>query len=120
MIKVYVAGLYSRNEKGEEAGGIEVLQNIERGTRISVELMLGGYAVFCPWLDHQFAFYQPNMDKQCYMDNSMAWLEVSDAVLVISGAGMGGGVDREIKRATELNIPVYYHIFALNQAQYVG
>jgi len=106
-MRVCVIGHYSTNSKGDQAGVIEVLQNIERGTRISAKLMAEGYNVYCPWLDHQFAFHEPDMDVQRYRDNSMAWLEVSDAVLIISGCGLGGGVDTEINRANELGIPVY-------------
>jgi hypothetical protein len=40
----------------------------------------------------------------------MAWLEVSDAVMVISGDGLGGGVDAEIARARVLGIPVLWSI----------
>lgn len=107
-MRVYVAGLYSRNEFGERADTIETLQNIQRGISVSAKLMADGYDVFSPWLDHQFAFYEPDMPKVRYQENSMAWLEVSDCVLVISGRGLSGGVDREIKRANELGIPVYY------------
>ena len=112
-MRVYVAGIYSVAPTGEKAGVIDVLKNIERGTRISAKLMAEGYNVFCPWLDHQFAFHEPDMDVQRYKDNSMAWLEVSDAVLVISGRGLGGGVDAEIDRAEELGIPVFYSVEGL-------
>ncbi len=106
-MRVYVAGNYSINEDGKKASAIEMLENIRQGTTISAYLMSEGYNVFCPWLDYQYAFYRKMPDKR-YKDNSMAWLEVSDAMLVISGQGLGGGVDTEIERASELGIPVFY------------
>ena len=113
-MRVFVAGLYSVDEHGEKAGVIEVLRNIERGTRISASLIKEGYDVFCPWLDHMFAFYEPDIGVPDYKRNSMAWLEVSDVVLVISGDGVSSGVEAEIKRAYELDIPVYFDIYQLN------
>lgn len=119
-VRVYVAGQYSRNRNGEKAGVLDVLRNIQRGTKVSAKLLSLGYAVFCPWLDHQFAFFEPDMNVQRYKDNSMAWLEVSDCVLVISGKGMGGGVDAEIERANKLGIPVYEAAFDLYTAFPLG
>ncbi len=118
MIKVYVAGQYSRTENGEQAGVLGVLQNISYGTSMCANLLSLGYAVFCPWCDHQFAFYEPGMSHQVYYDNSMAWLEVSDVIFVISGQGMGGGVDAEIKRAEELGIPVVHKHLSVLLAVY--
>jgi hypothetical protein len=117
-MRVYVAGQYSRNPKGEKAGVVDVLRNIERGTRISVDLLNEGYAVFCPWLDHQFAFYDPDLTEKQYKENSMEWLEASDCVYVISGRGMGGGVDAEIEKAKRLGIPVFESIDEMNDWRY--
>ena len=105
-MKIYIAGQYSTDSEGAPAGVMDVLKNIERGTRISAKLMRRGYNVFCPWLDHQFSFYEPKMDVQRYRENSMAWLAVSDCVVVISGRGLGGGVDAEIEKAEQLGILV--------------
>jgi len=109
-MRVFVAGLYSRDKNGKEANTIRTLQNIWFGTKMSARLMARGYDVFCPWLDHQFAFYEPQMLKEHYQRNSLAWLEVSDALVVLSGRGMNTGVDREIKKAEELGIPIYYSV----------
>ena len=105
-MRIYIAGRYSTDSKGKQAGVMDVLKNIQRGTRISARLMSRGYNVYCPWLDHQFSFYEPEMDVKRYRENSMAWLEVSDCVVVISGRGFGGGVDAEIEKAKQLGIPV--------------
>ena len=108
MVKIYCAGLYSKNSKGEKANVIEVLENIKAGITVCNRLLSLGYAVFCPWLDFQYGlcgYYK--IAKEQYKASSMAWLEVSDAMLVISGAGLWGGVDDEIKRAVVLDIPAY-------------
>ncbi len=113
-MRVYIAGLYSRNAQGEKADVMEVLTNINDGLAMASILLLQGYNVFCPHLDHQYMFQGWIIPEQRFKDNSMAWLEVSDCVLVISGQGLGGGVDAEIARAEELGIPVYCSLEEFN------
>ena len=109
MKRVYVAGLYSRTADGGKANVIQVLDNIRAGQAASLKVLRMGFAVFCPWLDYQFHLLDDKpISVELYKANSMAWVEVSDYVLVISGAGIGGGVDAEIKRAEELGIPVCF------------
>jgi len=116
MKRIYIAGLYSRNEKGNVAGVIDVLNNMRHGITVATTLMNYGFYVFCPWLDFQLGL-NAHIEKEVYQANSMAWLEISDAVLVISGVGLGSGVDREIDRACVLNIPVFYSIEGLIAAR---
>ena len=108
MKRVYVAGLYARNDDGSLADLIGVLQNIRTGQAASLKVLRAGMAPYCPWLDYQFSLLDDvPIPKKAYQANSMAWLEVSDAVWVISGECTGHGVDREIACAEELDIPVY-------------
>jgi len=104
MKRIYVAGAYS-------AGNIlEILANIKKGQDMAAYLIAHGYAVFCPFLDFQLALtvYGNDLTKEKYQANSKAFVEVCDAVLVLHGWENSGGTKREIKRATELGIPVYY------------
>ena len=111
MKRVYVAGLYSRNQDGSVADVIDVLRNIRNGQKAALEIWRKGYAPFCPWLDYQFSLIDDKpIPKKMYYIYSMAWLEVSDVVVAISGVGIGGGVDAEIKRANEIGIPIFYSI----------
>ena len=48
------------------------------------------------------------LDVEAYYRYSMAWLEVSDAVFVLPNSENSKGTQAEIKRAEELNIPVYH------------
>jgi len=108
-LKVYVAGEYSADNV------ISVLKNIGRGESFCTMLFKMGFAPFCPWHDAQYAkhlWYQ-EPSKQEFYDASLAWLSVSDAMLVISGQGKGGGVDAEIAFAKERDIPVFYSTDAL-------
>lgn len=106
--RVYVAGLYSRNPDGSQANIVQALGNMRRGQMACLQVWRAGFAPFCPWQDYQYSLLddQP-ITKEMYQTLSMRWLEVSDAVLVISGEGIGSGVDREIARAMELGIPIF-------------
>ena len=105
MKRIYVAGAYSADNV------LEVLHNIRKGIRASVEVMLAGYAPFSPWLDYQFVLMlqeHEELSVQQFYDYSMAWLEASDAVLVLPDSENSEGTQAEILRANELDIPVFY------------
>lgn len=107
--RVYVAGSYSADNV------ITVLNNIHKGTKVSVELLKKGYIPFCPWLDYQFQFYDMTLTVEDYYRYSIGWLEVSDVLLVLPNAENSRGTQNEIKRAKELNIPIVYSIKQLQQ-----
>ena len=108
MRRVYVAGLISRNTAGTKADVLEFLDNVRAGATACIEVIHNGMAAFCPFFDYQYNLMDnAPLTREMFYKNSVAWLEVSDAVLVISGEGIGSGVDREIKRAKELNIPIF-------------
>lgn len=104
MKRVYVAGPYS----GPNI--IECLQNIGRGEAMCAELFRRGLYPFCPWHDKDYVLRNWDTDftvSQFYR-YSMAWLEVSDAVLVLANSDHSKGTQAEIARAKELGIPVYW------------
>jgi hypothetical protein len=108
-MRVYVAGPYSANNV------IEVLENIRRGQRASVEILLAGHEPFCPWLDYQFQFLLregEHLTVKDYYRYSIAWLEVSDAMVILGGWKHSKGTLAEIKRAEELNITIYHGVEA--------
>lgn len=106
IYRIYVAGPYSANNV------LDVLKNIGRGEKVCAELFSLGFAPFCPWHDASYVTDRPDDDftVQMFYDFSIAWLEVSDAVLVLDGSDNSNGTQAEIKIAKELNIPVFYSI----------
>lgn len=108
--RVYVAGAYSATDV------ISVLNNMREGMRLSTQVFLLGYAPFCPWLDHHFQFMlrpDEHLSVKDYYDYSIAWLEASDAMVLVPGWEKSTGTLNEIKRAEELGIPIYYDLMEL-------
>lgn len=106
MKRIYIAGAYSSDNV------IGVLDNIRKGIRASVEIMLMGYAPFCPWLDYQFQLMLKDneiLTVQDYYNYSLAWLKVSDALLVLPGYEKSNGTLKEIEFAIQNNIPIFFN-----------
>ncbi len=106
MEKVYVAGEYSADNV------LDVLKNIGKGREVCCHLFMIGFAPFCPWHDASYVISNPHVkhSKHKFYKVSIEWLKCSDAILVISGKGKGGGVDKEIAIAEQLGIPIFYKI----------
>jgi len=110
MKRVYIAGAYNADNV------VSVLDNMRRGMRAATEVLLKGYAPFVPWFDYHFNL----MLRECeellltdFYDYSIAWLEVSDAVLALPSCGGSNGAQMELERAEELGIPVFYSLLDL-------
>jgi len=106
MKKIYIAGAI----QGKDL--LESLNNIRKGIKLSVEVLKANFAPFSPFIDFQYSFIEPiTIDE--YYAYSMAWLEVSDALLLVPGYENSKGTQAEIKRAHELGIPVFTSLTAL-------
>lgn len=111
MKRVYVAGMYSSDNV------LQILDNIRIGMRKSLEVLLRGYAPFVPWFDFHFQLMLRDNEKltvQDYYDYSIAWLKVSDAIMVLPYSENSVGTQAEIKTAREHNIPIVYSIDELD------
>ena len=89
----------------------EYLNNIRRGIRASTHLIIQGFAVFSPFIDFSYwltLYPGEAITEDMIKAHSMAWLEVSHAVLVLPKWENSIGTIKEIKRAEELGMPVFY------------
>jgi len=101
-MRVYVAGAYSADNV------IDVLNNIREGIKASAKLLKLGHEPFCPFLDYQFQFFEPELEVEDYYRYSIAWLEVSQAMIVLPDYEESKGTLNEIWTAKELEIPTFY------------
>ena len=107
MKRVYVAGPYSADDISD------VFENIRKGMRMGVEVFLAGYSPYVPWHDfhHNLMLRDgESLSVDDYYEMSMAWLVVSDAMLVLPGWQKSKGTIAEITRAVELDIPIFYSL----------
>lgn len=111
MKRIYVSGAYSANNV------LDVLKNIGRGEKACAELFALGYAPFCPWHDKSYVTDNPDgvFTVEQFYRFSMAWLEVSDAMLVLPGYEESKGTLAEIEFAENNEIPVYFNLGTLMQ-----
>ncbi|RLJ04023.1 MAG: hypothetical protein DRP08_02570 [Candidatus Aenigmatarchaeota archaeon] len=112
MNRIYIAGAYSADNV------ITVLNNMRKGMRLATKVLLLGYAPFCPWLDFHFQLMlreNETLSVDDYYRYSIAWLTVSDAVLLVKGWQNSTGTRREKKIAAKLRIPILYNIEELGK-----
>ena len=109
MKRIYVAGPYSADNV------LDVLRNIGRGQKMCAKLFYLGFSPFCPWHDKTYTIDNPeaNTISDEFYNHSMAWLKVSEGVLVLPNYQKSKGTLAEIKQAKELNIPVFYSVEGL-------
>ena len=106
-MRVYVAGAYSSDSV------IGVLNNMNKGIRLSTQLLLKGFSPFCPWLDYQFQLSLREGEEltvKDYYRYSCEWLKVSSAVLLVPGWENSKGTQDEIELAKFLSIPIFESI----------
>ena len=109
MKRIYVAGAYSATDI------IKVQGNMRRGLELSIKVLQAGFAPFCPWLDFQFGLLD-EITLQQYYDYSLAWLEVSDALLVVQkGWQESKGTLNEIEVAEALGLPIFHDFYEMVQ-----
>jgi len=109
--KVYVAGKLTDSP-------IQYLENCKVMERMAAYLMIKGFDPFCPSLD-RLLFMQLQwpeaISEERIKEYSMNWLEQCDAVIVLANWETSKGTIAEIKRAGELNIPVFFSFKALKE-----
>ncbi len=99
--KIYIAGALNTDS-------IDYIKNLHRMIKYAEEVRKKGFSVFAPGLDFLIGLQCGNLEYDDYFNNSQPWLEVSDAMFVVPGWEKSKGTKREIQRAKEKNIPVYY------------
>lgn len=100
--RIYVAGPYSADKI------LQVFKNMSHGIDMSTKFMTLGEAPFSPFIDFHFALNNPNLTVPEFYAYSMSWLDVSDYIYVLKGWETSVGTKKEIEKAEQLNIPIFY------------
>jgi len=115
-IRVYVAGALSHKpgtsaEEDAERGPTKVvtdyIQNLAKMCQVSAKLREEGFFPYMPGMDILLGLVAGTWEEDMYREIGMAYLEVCEAVYVLN---ITWGVNREIERAEEFNIPVFYSL----------
>jgi len=109
-LRVYIAGALSSKEKDKRNPSkvvTDYIMNVSRMCRIAGIVRKAGHYPYVPALDLLIGVVDGGFIEEDYRGIGMAFLEVCDAVLVISKSY---GVEQEIARAKELGIPVFYKL----------
>ncbi len=112
MKRIYVAGAYSADNV------IDILDNMRRGMKLAKDVLLAGYAPFCPWMDFHYSLMLDEGERlvvEDYYEYSIAWLEVSDGMILVPGWENSKGTVAEIDKANAFAIPVFSSIKQLNR-----
>ncbi len=110
MKRIYIAGAYSADNV------ITVLDNMRKGMKLATKVLLLGYSPFCPWMDYHFQLMLEEgetLTVEDYYKYSIAWLEVSDALLLVPGWRGSKGTQVEVKIADKLNLPIFFDLDSL-------
>jgi hypothetical protein len=112
MRKIYIAGPLGPKSIRKDCStlAIEYLLNVRDFLVAANECIKKGWAPFCPALDFMYFVALPpgaTIDEQTVKDVSMAWLEASDAILLINKWTLSEGACAEADRAIDLGLEVY-------------
>ena len=107
-MRIYVAGQLSNKRGTDKRTTTKVvtdyIQNVHKLCQAASRLRRRGHYPYLPGLDLLLGLVVGDWEEDEYRELGMEFLEVCDAVLVISWSS---GVDAEVRMARDLNIPVY-------------
>jgi len=113
--RIFISGpITPRGRRGDCDGhpAVEYIFNIKDMILAANQLARKGWAPFCPGLDFlNFLLSAPEdqLLKRIWSID-LAWLEVSDAVLMMPGWEESSGACKEYATAIGLHLPVYHSI----------
>jgi len=109
-MRVYIAGALSSKEVTDRNPSkvvTDYISNVSEMCKQASVIRRAGHFPFVPALDFLLGAVNGDWDEDDYRDIGMSFLEVCDAMVVIS---LSSGVRREAERANDLEIPVYYGV----------
>lgn len=111
-MKVYVAGPIGAKNNAKSPL-LESLDNIRKGIRASVKVLLAGHIPFCPFLDHLFWSQlkgNEQITERMIKNYSLEWLKCCDAMIVLPGWQESQGTLDEMVVAKREGITIYHGV----------
>ncbi len=105
MRRVYLAGPFRASTPWE------IAQNVNRAAALALDAWRAGFAVFCPHLNT--AQFQGSAPDSTWLQGDLAWLEVSDALLLTPDWSRSQGARAEVEFARARGIPIFYDLQGL-------
>ena len=109
-MRIYIAGPMSPKGIRSDNGAIEYALNVRDMVRVATELIKLGHAPFCPGLDFLYfigASYDKEPTEVEIKAQSLEWLEVADAILMIGEWPQSEGAVVEFEYARLNKIKIY-------------
>lgn len=119
----YIAGPMTPygNRPDTQNAAIEYLLNIRDMVQVAIGLIAKGYAPYCPALDYQYflslTYGGDTITEDAIKSISMAFLEVSDIIVLLPGWEASEGCQAEFSRAAELGMPSFYGVRSVPDAK---
>jgi len=113
MKRVFISGPITPRGKRKDTNhpAIEYILNCRDMIVVSNELMKKGWATYCPALDFlNFLLAGLDLPVEKIFENDLAWVDVSDAVLMVGLWQLSDGSMAECERALNKGIKVYFDI----------
>jgi len=115
MHRIFISGPITPRGRRTDCDGhpaVEYIFNVRDMVLISNALMVKGWAPYCPGTD--FFNFLLSTGKQQLIKKvfavDLAWLEASDAILMMPGWETSPGSCGEYSRAVELEMPIFYSV----------
>jgi len=108
-MRVYIAGALTSKENTDRTPSqvvTDYIKNVGIMCMVAGRLIKKGYDPYVPGVDFLVGVVHGGIEEDEYRSTGMAFMEVCDAVLVISDSY---GVRQEVERANKLHIPVFYN-----------
>jgi hypothetical protein len=112
MKRIFISGPITprgRRDDCDRHPAVEYIFNIRDMILVANRLSQKGWAPFCPGLDFLNFLLSSSEEKllELIWGIDLAWLSVSDAVLMMPGWEKSQGARMEHLRAEELGLPIY-------------
>jgi hypothetical protein len=95
-MRVYIAGPYTQGEQ---------VEHVRAAVLAGIDIIRAGHVPFIPHCYHFADMIHP-LPYETWMTVDLSWLAACDCLVRLPGASPGA--DREVERATQLGMPVYF------------